>query len=604
MSRCIGIDLGTTNCCVVVLEGNSPVVIPNSEGSRTTPSMVAFTEDGERLVGMIAKRQVVTNPERTIFAVKRLIGRKFNSPELQRVKAVYPYQIVAAANGDAVVELEGRQYSPTEVSSYLLAKMKQTAEEYLGEEVSEAVITVPAYFDDAQRQATRDSGKIAGLEVRRIINEPTAAALAYGLESGGQEGLIAVYDLGGGTFDISILNIRHGLFEVKSTTGDSFLGGEDFDIRIIDYLAQQFEDKEGIDLREEVIALQRLKEGAEKAKFELSSSQETQVNLPFIAADVTGPKHLNVPLTRLQLEALVEDLIERTLEYCELALEEAGLVRDEITAVVLVGGMTKMPHVQRKVLEFFGDKIVRSVNPDEAVAIGAALQAGIATGASTDVLLLDVLPLSLGVETSGGVFTKLIEKNSSIPTAHGEVFSTATDNQSIVNVHVLQGERPMARDNKSLARFQLLDIPPAPRGVPQIEVSFEVDVDGLLHVSAKDLGTNKEKRVRVSPSSGLTELEIERLVQEADEYRDKDVRVKEMADLKNSAEALIYTAGRAAAEFGDILDAAELEKLKSSLDSCQRALDDEGARDSLQEAMSALEEISYRLTEKVYGRSS
>src|SRR5438132_10408799 len=533
MPKVIGIDLGTTNSCVVVMEGGEPVVIPNSEGSRTTPSMVGFTEAGERLVGQIAKRQAITNPEATVFAVKRLIGRKFDSEEVRKSISVSSYRIVSADNGDAWVELRGKRYSPAEISAMILAKMKQTAEDYLGEQVTEAVVTVPAYFNDSQRQATKDAGRIAGLNVLRIINEPTAAALAYGLDKaqGGPGGSkatggsamrtegaekICVYDLGGGTFDISVLELNSGVFEVKATNGDNFLGGEDVDQRIVDYLNDKFQKATKIDLRKDRMALQRLKEAAERAKHELSSATETDVNLPFIAADATGPKHLTDTMTRPQLEELVGDLIQKTVEPCKIALKDAGLATKDIDRVILVGGMTRVPKVQETVQKFFGKEPHKGVNPDEVVAIGAAIQGGVLKGEVKDVLLLDVTPLSLGVETAGGVFTKILDKNTTIPARKAQVFSTAVDNQPIVNVHVLQGEREMAVDNKTLARFELVGIPPAPRGVPQIEVAFDIDANGIVHVSAKDLGTGKQQSIRIVASSGLTEAEIDRMVKEAE----------------------------------------------------------------------------------------
>ncbi len=515
MGKVVGIDLGTTNSCVAVMEGGDPVVIANADGGRTTPSIVAFTESGERLVGQTAKRQAITNPQNTVFAVKRLIGRKFDSPEVQRDIKILPYKIVKAANGDAHLSIRGKTYSPAEISAMILQKMRQTAEDYLGEKITEAVITTPAYFNDSQRQATKDAGRIAGLQVERIINEPTASALAYGLDKKGDR-KIAVYDLGGGTFDISILEIGEGVFEVKSTNGDTHLGGEDFDLRVIDYLADEFRKDQGIDLRNDKMALQRLKEAAEKAKIELSGNSETDINLPFITADASGPKHLTMKLSRAKFESLVDDLVEKTTGPCRMALKDAGLSPQDIDEVILVGGMTRMPRVQAKVKEVFGKEPSKGVNPDEAVAVGAAIQAGVLRGEVKDVLLLDVTPLSLGIETLGGVFTKLIEKNTTIPTRKSQIFSTAADSQPAVEIHVLQGEREMAANNKTLGRFQLTGIPPAPRGVPQIEVTFDIDANGIVHVSAKDMGTGKEQSIRITASSGLSEEEIKNLVKDAE----------------------------------------------------------------------------------------
>ena len=614
MAKVIGIDLGTTNSCVAVMEGGEPVVIPNSEGSRTTPSMVGFTEGGEQLVGQIAKRQAITNPEATVFAVKRLIGRKFDSSEVKKSIAVSAFRIVAADNGDAWVELRGKKYSPSEISAMVLGKMKQTAEDYLGEQVTEAVVTVPAYFNDGQRQATKDAGRIAGLNVLRIINEPTAAALAYGLDkasnagSGGNRGAamrtaaaekIAVYDLGGGTFDISVLELNSGVFEVKATSGDTFLGGEDFDQRIVDLLAEKFRKANNLDLRKDRMALQRLKEAAERAKHELSSATETDVNLPFIAADATGPKHLTETMTRTQLEDLVADLIQRSVEPCKMALKDAGVTAKEIDRVILVGGMTRMPRVQQIVQQFFGKEPHKGVNPDEVVAVGAAIQGGVLKGEVKDVLLLDVSPLSLGVETAGGVFTKIIEKNTTIPCRKSQVFSTAVDNQPIVNVHVLQGEREMANDNKTLARFELVGIPPAPRGVPQIEVAFDIDANGIVHVSAKDLGTGKQQSIRIVASSGLTEQEIQRMIGEADANRGSDKKKKELADVKNNAEGLIYTTEKALEEYATLLPAKDMAEIKSDLEALKAIVNGEELS-KIKAGVQRLEGSAYRIADALY----
>jgi molecular chaperone DnaK len=574
MAKVIGIDLGTTNSCVAVMEGKDVRVIENAEGMRTTPSIVAFTESGERLVGQPAKRQAVTNPENTLFAIKRLIGRRFDDPITAKDKGLVPYRIVEGPNGDAWVEAQGKKYSPSQISAFILQKMKETAERYLGEEVTQAVITVPAYFNDSQRQATKDAGKIAGLEVLRIINEPTAAALAYGLEKKGS-GTIAVYDLGGGTFDISILEIGDGVFEVKSTNGDTFLGGEDFDQRIVDYLAEEFRKEQGIDLRKDRLALQRLKEAAEKAKIELSSTMQTEVNLPFITADQTGPKHLNIKLTRAKLEALVEDLIERTIEPCRKALKDAGLTPGEINEVVLVGGMTRMPRVIERVKEFFGKEPHKGVNPDEVVAIGAAIQAGVLKGEVKDVLLLDVTPLSLGIETLGGVFTRLIDRNTTIPTRKSQVFSTADDNQTAVTIRVFQGEREMAADNKLLGQFDLVGIPPAPRGVPQIEVTFDIDANGIVNVSAKDKATGKEQQIRIQASGGLSEADIQRMVREAEQHAAEDKRKRERIEARNQADAMIHSTEKDLREYGDKISPADKQAIERAIADLRSVMDGE-----------------------------
>ncbi len=606
MSRPIGIDLGTTNSCVAVMEGGEPKVIANAEGGRTTPSVVAFTESGERLVGQIAKRQAITNPENTLFAVKRLIGRKYDDPEVQRDLKILPYKIVKAANGDAHIEVRGRVYAPPEISAMVLQKMKQTAEDYLGEKITEAVITVPAYFNDSQRQATKDAGRIAGLNVLRIINEPTAASLAYGLDKK-KDMKIAVFDLGGGTYDISILDIMdvdgEKSIEVKATNGDTHLGGEDFDQRIIDYLAEEFKKDQGIDLRNDRMALQRLKEAAEKAKMELSTSMETEINLPFITADASGPKHLNMKLTRSKLESLVEDLVEKLEGPCRLALKDAGLRPQDINEVILVGGMTRMPRVQQKVKEIFGREPSKGVNPDEVVAMGAAIQAGVLKGEVKDVLLLDVTPLSLGIETLGGVFTKLIERNTTIPTRKSQIFSTAADNQTEVSIHVLQGEREMAADNKTLGRFNLTGIPPAPRGVPQIEVTFDIDANGIVHVSAKDLATGKEQSIRITASSGLSEEEIQRMIKEAEAHAEEDRRRRELAEARNNADNLIYHTEKNLKEFSDKIDAAERQKIESAIQRLREVMDGQDL-DAIKRAMEELQTASHKLAEAMYAKAS
>ena len=598
MSKVIGIDLGTTNSCVAVMEGKSARVIENAEGMRTTPSMVAFTESGERLVGQAAKRQAVTNPTNTLFAIKRLIGRRFEDPITKKDMALVPYHIVAGDNGDAWVESSGKKYSPSQVSAFILMKMKETAESYLGEKVTQAVITVPAYFNDAQRQATKDAGKIAGLEVLRIINEPTAAALAYGLEKKGA-GVIAVYDLGGGTFDISIQEIGDGVFEVKSTNGDTFLGGEDFDARIMDYLADEFKKEQGIDLRSDRLALQRLKEAAEKAKIELSSSMQTEVNLPFITADQTGPKHLNIKLTRAKLEALVEDLVARTVEPCKAALRDAGLKASEIDEVILVGGQTRMPKIQEVVKEFFGREPHKGVNPDEVVAIGAAIQGGVLKGEVKDVLLLDVTPLSLGIETLGGVFTRLIDRNTTIPTRKGQTFSTAEDNQTAVTIRVFQGEREMAADNKMLGQFDLVGIPPAPRGVPQVEVTFDIDANGIVNVQAKDKATGKEQAIRIQASGGLSDADIQRMVKEAEAHAAEDRKRKDAVEARNHADGLIHSTEKTLKEFGDKVSAEVKSEIERDLQALKDVLES-GDAEKIKAKTDALTQSSMKLGEAMY----
>ncbi len=601
MSKVIGIDLGTTNSCVAIMEGGEPVVIANAEGSRTTPSMVAFTDSGERPVGQQAKRQAVTNPENTLFSIKRLIGRKFETEAVRRDIAISPFKIVKADNGDAWVEVRGKQYSPPEISAMVLQKMKKTAEDYLGENVTDAVITVPAYFDDSQRQATKDAGKIAGLNVLRIINEPTAAALAYGLDKKKDE-KIAVFDLGGGTFDISILELGEGVFEVKSTNGDTFLGGEDFDQKVIDWIADEFKKDQGIDLRSDKMALQRLKEAAEKAKCELSTSLETDINLPFITADATGPKHLTLKLTRAKLESLCADLIDRLEGPCRTALKDAGLSPSEVDEVILVGGMTRMPIVQKKVQDIFGKAPNRGVNPDEVVAIGAAIQGGVLRGDVKDVLLLDVTPLSLGIETLGGVMTKLIDKNTTIPCRKSQVFSTAADNQPAVTIHVLQGERDMASDNKTLGNFELTGIPPAPRGVPQIEVTFDIDANGIVHVSAKDLGTGKEQSIRITASSGLSKEEIDKMVRDAEAHAADDKQKREIIEARNHADSLIYSTEKSLKEFGDKIDAGEKQKIENGVAALKKAMEGNDPA-AIKTASDELTQASHKLAEAVYAKA-
>ncbi len=602
MAKVIGIDLGTTNSCVSIMDAGDPVVITNAEGSRITPSVVAFTDSGERLVGQIARRQAITNPENTVFAIKRLIGRRYDDAEVQKAMKVLPYKVVRADNGDAWVEVRVKKYSPAEISALILQKMKQTAEDHLGEKVTEAVITVPAYFNDSQRNATKDAGKIAGLNVLRIINEPTAASLAYGLDKKKDE-KIAVFDLGGGTFDISILEIGEGVFEVKATNGDTFLGGEDFDQRVIDYLADEFKKDQGIDLRKDRMALQRLKEAAEKAKCELSTAMETDINLPFVTADQSGPKHLNMKLTRAKLEALCADLLDRLEQPCITALKDAALSTKEIDEVVLVGGMTRMPAVQARVKKLFGKEPHRGVNPDEVVAIGAGIQGAVLKGEVKDVLLLDVTPLSLGIETLGGVFTKLIEKNTTIPTRKSQVFSTAADNQSAVTIRVFQGEREMAGDNKLLGQFDLVGIPPAPRGVPQVEVTFDIDANGIVHVNAKDLGTGKEQSIQITASSGLSKDEVERMVKEATLHAEEDRKKRELIDARNQLDGLVYQTEKALGEHAATLDAATKGSIESALADAKTALESQDAG-RIRSAADALQRASHKLAEAIYAKAS
>ncbi len=601
MGKVLGIDLGTTNSCMAIVEGSKPKVIPNAEGANTTPSVVAFTDKGEILVGQSAKRQAVTNPKRTVFSVKRLIGRRYDTKEVEQAKSRLPYEIVRGSNNDCRVKIDSKEYTPQEISAKILQKLKADAEAYLGEKITDAVITVPAYFDDSQRKATKDAGKIAGLNVLRIINEPTASALAFGLDRE-KEGKIAVYDLGGGTFDISILEIGDGVFEVKSTNGDTFLGGDDFDRALINYVADEFKKENSVDLRNDPMALQRLKEAAEKAKIELSSALETEINLPFITADASGPKHLVMKITRAKFEQLVEPLVKKTLEPCKLALKDAGLSASDIDHVILVGGMTRMPKIREVVKEFFGKEPRKDVNPDEAVALGAAIQGGVLKGDVKDVLLLDVTPLSLGIETLGGVTTKIIPRNTTIPTRKSQIFTTADDNQTAVTIHVLQGEREMAKDNKTLGKFELVGIPPAPRGVPQIEVTFDIDANGILNVSAKDKATGKEQAIRITASSGLTEEEIEKMVKDAEAHAEEDKRKKEMIEVKNKADSLVYATQKSLKDFGDKISEDEKKEIEEAIEKTKKAIEGD-SKEEIEKAMEELARKSHKLAEEAYKKA-